>query len=58
MATEVPAEIPAYLFKEAKSEGEVATYTAKPLAKTDADILITYNGVWYVMTHRDNVGPL
>ena len=51
MAASVPADIKAYLFNEGKSKGEVGTYVAKPLAKTDADILVTYCGVCHSDVH-------
>lgn len=51
MAPDIPSDIKAYMFKEAKSIGEVDTYPVKPLAKTDADIVITYCGVCHTDLH-------
>ena len=50
----VPSNVPCYGFKEAKSKGEVMSYPVKPLAKTDADIKITYCGVCATDLHMVN----
>jgi alcohol dehydrogenase (NADP+) len=49
--TEIPNEIKAMGAKKAKGEIELLSYPVKPLAKTDADIVITYNGVCHSDIH-------
>jgi alcohol dehydrogenase (NADP+) len=47
----IPNEIPAMGVKAAKEEVALLTYPVKPLAATDADIIITYNGVCHSDVH-------
>mmetsp|Transcript_49 Transcript_49/g.78 ORF Transcript_49/g.78 Transcript_49/m.78 type:complete len:370 (-) Transcript_49:213-1322(-) len=48
---DMPNEIKAMGFTEAKGDVKLITYKTKPLSKTDADIRITYNGVCHSDLH-------
>eukprot|EP00760_Papus_ankaliazontas_P013622 PhM_4_TR15856/c0_g1_i1/m.80951 len=50
-AQQIPAEIKAMGYLEAKSEAVPYTYKTKPLAKNDADIVVTYNGICHTDIH-------
>jgi uncharacterized zinc-type alcohol dehydrogenase-like protein len=51
MPPAIPDEIQAMGFAEAKADPSPLTYSVKPLAATDADIVITYNGVCHSDVH-------
>lgn len=42
---QLPAEVPAMVYPEAKAEAQKGSYAPKPFAKHDVDFVVTYNGV-------------
>lgn len=42
---QIPNEVPAMVYPEAKSQASKGSYPVKPLAKLDVDFVVTYNGI-------------